>query len=113
MNLLKIGQRYYYILHQFEVISTQFTNAHNEYILLEDDEVLYFPNNGPLIEQRLLTIEEVSNKINEIESTTYRNPDLKTYRLNNLSKVKQHMINYLRDNKIDKIISEPFIWQFA
>lgn len=111
MKLLKIGNKYYHILHQFEV--RFFDDVVMEYIILQDDTVLYFTNHHWWGNKNFWTIEEISDKIKGIESTKYRNIDLKKSKLNHWSKALNHMTDYVRDNKIEKIISEPFVWQFA
>jgi hypothetical protein len=96
MKLLKVNNKYYHILHQFEV--KFFDNVVMEYVINHNDEIIYFTNH---------------DEVSEIEVRKYRNPEIKQSRLNHWNRALQHMTDYTRDNKIEKIITEPFVWKFA
>jgi hypothetical protein len=111
MKLLKVNNKYYHILHQFEV--KFFDNVVMEYVINHNYEIIYFTNHDWWGNKSFWTIDEVSEKIKEIEVRKYRNPEIKQSRLNHWNRALQHMTDYTRDNKIEKIISEPFVWKFA
>jgi hypothetical protein len=111
MELLKINNKYYHILQKFQVHF--FETVVMEYVILQDDEILYFTNHSWWGNKRFWTIDQVSYKLKEIETRNYRNPDLKESRLKHWNRAFQVMMEHKRDKTIDTIIKEEFIWQFG
>jgi hypothetical protein len=111
MELLKINNKYFQVFQKFQV--TFFETVAMEYVILQDDEILYFTDHSWWGNRTLWTIDEISDKLKEIETRRYKNPDIKESRLKHWNRAFQVMKVYKRDKTIDKIIKEDFIWQFA
>ena len=122
MELLKINNKYYHILQKFQVPPTVLREPLRasvscrevmEYVILQDDEIIYFTDHSWWGNRAFWTIDQVSDKLKSIEISNYKNPDLKESRLKHWNRAFQVMKEYKRDKTIDTIIKEEFIWQFG
>lgn len=111
MELLKIGNKYIQVIQKFQVHFSEYVFM--EYVILQDDEIIYFTDHSWWGNKRFWTIDQVSDKLKEIETRNYRNPDLKESRLKHWNRAFQVMMEHKRDKTIDTIIKEEFIWQFG
>ena len=93
---------YYHII---EELKCPF-NEKTDYIILKDDEIIYWQNANDYYHDMKLEIEMTKEHIIKIELTKYRSETRKEKTLNYLRETLNKMISYERELKIDKVLKD-------
>jgi len=110
MKMIKIGNEYHHILHEFNL---EMFGEKKEYIINRNGEILYYTPHSLWGNRVFWDLGEITRKINDLENTKFRNQDLKKSRILHWKQALQNITDYTRTEKIEKIISEPTVWKFA
>ena len=94
--------QYYHII---EELKCPF-NEKKDYIILKDDEIIYWQNANDYYHDMKLEIEMTKEHIIKIELTKYRSETRKEKTLNYLRETLNKMISYERELKIDKVLKD-------
>jgi hypothetical protein len=94
--------QYYHII---EELKCPF-NEKKDYIILKDDEIIYWQNANDYYHDMKLEIEMTKEHIIKIELTKYRSETRKEKTLNYLRETLNKMISYERELKIDKVLRD-------
>jgi hypothetical protein len=94
--------QYYHII---EELKCPF-NEKKDYIILKDDEIIYWQNANNYYHDMKLEIEMTKEHIIKIELTKYRSETRKEKTLNYLRETLNKMISYERELKIDKVLKD-------
>lgn len=87
----------------YQVIEEIKLHTHEvEYIILEYNQVKYLRPNL----SHIMTIQELAEKINKIESITWKNAESKEVQLSHYRKIYRSMISHNRDMSINDILSK-------
>jgi hypothetical protein len=108
MRMIEIYGRLY------EVLLEKRVNNRYVYYILRLDGILYcttFDCDHKYF--NTLTIEKLKIRIHSIKNTTYRNQMLKDSSLELNNEILSEMLNFMRNDKIDEIVENEFIWQFV
>jgi hypothetical protein len=113
MKMIKMGDRYFEILHQSH--TKKDGSKYETNYILKDGDTLYFTlfRNSFNYWEEMLTITQLRERIEEVKNTKWRNQMLKDYTLEVLNDSLSKMVDFNRDLKIDKLFQKEFIWQFA
>jgi hypothetical protein len=110
MLLLKKGNKYYHVLHQYDIYMYEekydiymYEEKYTEYIILQEEKVILFTDHDWWGNHKFWTIEQISDNIDAISSRNYRNPQIKKRRLEHWEYALKLMKQYYRDHKIDEI----------
>lgn len=82
-------------------------NEKKDYIILKNDEILYWQNTNNYFIDKKLNIEDIKSNIDEIENTTFRSETRKQKTLDFLRDALSKMIAYKRQIKIEEVLDKP------
>jgi|Laugresbdmm110sd_1035091.scaffolds.fasta_scaffold132172_2 hypothetical protein len=97
MNIISNNRQYYHII---EELKCSF-NEKQEYIILKDDEIIYWQKLNNYYPEMKLNIEMMKEYIELIQ---YKNEERKQIILHSLKDTLNKMIAYKREIKINKIL---------
>ena len=91
-------------------------NEKKDYIILKDDEIIYWQNANDYYHDMKLDIEMTKEHISKIELTKYRSETRKQKTLDFSRETLSKMIAYKREIKIDEVLNktrQEDIWQYC
>lgn len=81
-------------------------NEKKDYIILKNDEILYWQNANDYYHDMKIDIEQMKSNIRQIENTKFRSVERKQKTLNFLRETLSKMIAYKRQIKIEEVLDK-------
>ena len=106
MKYIPIGKDYCPVLHESTTPSK--SSLREEcFVINKNGKIILYTKSQ--IGEKLMTMEELIYKIKSMNESVWRDENFRKSKIKHYNEIYQIM----RDNIIDEVLSEDFIWQFA